>query len=137
MAWGPYGFKHPPANHRGHRVPQPALDPARNLPYRMGRRKPCRPMFDLSADPPPETTCCDAPASAPTEKKPVLIVLHQEQSNPGRVGRLLRAQGHRLDVRRPRFGDPLPKTLRGHAAAVIFGGPMSANDPDAFIKAEI
>ena len=45
--------------------------------------------------------------------------------------------GHRLDVRRPRFGDPLPETLSDHAGAVIFGGPMSANDPDDFIRREI
>jgi len=68
---------------------------------------------------------------------PVLIVLHQETSTPGRVGNVLRALGHRLDIRRPRFGDPLPETLDGHAGAVIFGGPMSVNDPDDFIRREI
>jgi GMP synthase (glutamine-hydrolysing) len=52
---------------------------------------------------------------------PVLIVLHQETSTPGRVGNALRALGHGLDIRRPRFGDPLPETLDGHAGAVIFG----------------
>src|SRR4029453_8748990 len=36
-----------------------------------------------------------------------------------------------------RFGDPLPETMAGHAAAIIFGGPMSANDPDDFIRREI
>ena len=70
-----------------------------------------------------------------TEK--VLIVLHQEQSTPGRVGYALRDRGYALDIRRPRFGDPLPTTLAEHAGAVIFGGPQSANDPDDFIKAEI
>src|SRR5450631_2391591 len=68
---------------------------------------------------------------------PVLIVLHQETSTPGRVGNALRALGYRLDIRRPRFGDPLPETLEGHAGAVIFGGPMSANDPDDFVRQEI
>ena len=71
------------------------------------------------------------------QDKPVLIVLHQEHSTPGRVGRLLKAQGYRLDVRRPRFGDALPATMADHAGAVIFGGPMSANDPDPFIRTEI
>jgi GMP synthase (glutamine-hydrolysing) len=42
---------------------------------------------------------------------PVLIVLHQESSTPGRVGNVLRALGHPLDIRRPRFGDSLPETL--------------------------
>ncbi len=78
---------------------------------------------------------CDGRAG--TAPKPVLIILHQEQSTPGRIGRLLRAQGLTLDIRRPRYGDPLPRTMAGHAGAVIFGGPMSANDPDDFIKAEI
>src|SRR6202158_2807273 len=68
---------------------------------------------------------------------PVLIILHQETSTPGRVGNALRALGHGLDIRRPRFGDSLPETLDGHAGAVIFGGPMSANDPDDFVRQEI
>jgi GMP synthase (glutamine-hydrolysing) len=70
-------------------------------------------------------------------KLPVLVVLHQEHSTPGRVGRLLEERGHRLDIRRPRFGDPLPSTMAEHAGAVIFGGPMSANDKDEFIRTEI
>jgi GMP synthase (glutamine-hydrolysing) len=69
--------------------------------------------------------------------EPILIILHQEHSTPGRVGYLLQRLGYGLDVRRPRFGDPLPDTLRDHAAAVIFGGPMSANDDDDFIRQEI
>jgi GMP synthase (glutamine-hydrolysing) len=68
---------------------------------------------------------------------PVLIVLHQETSTPGRIGNALRAVGYPLDIRRPRFGDPLPETLDHHAGAVIFGGPMSANDPDDYVRREI
>jgi len=67
----------------------------------------------------------------------VLIVLHQEHSTPGRVGYSLQQLGYRLDVRRPRFGDRLPESMSDHAAAVIFGGPMSANDEDEFIRREI
>ncbi|WP_332700368.1 glutamine amidotransferase [Bosea sp. (in: a-proteobacteria)] len=70
-------------------------------------------------------------------RKPVLIVLHQEHSTAGRVGRLLAERGYALDIRKPRFGEPLPQTMQEHAGAVIFGGPMSANDPDDFVKAEI
>jgi GMP synthase (glutamine-hydrolysing) len=70
-------------------------------------------------------------------KKPVLIVLHQENSNPGHVGQWFVRNGHQLDIRKPRFGEPLPPTLAGHCGAVIFGGPMSANDKDAFIGTEI
>ena len=67
---------------------------------------------------------------------PILIVLHQEHSTPGRVGNVLRNLGYPLDVRRPRFGDPLPDTMEGHAGAVIFGGPMSANDTEDFVHRE-
>lgn len=70
-------------------------------------------------------------------RKPVLIILHQEHSTPGHVGRLLIESGHPLDIRRPRYGEPLPETLAGHAGTVIFGGPMSANDADDFVKREI
>jgi GMP synthase (glutamine-hydrolysing) len=69
--------------------------------------------------------------------RPVLVVLHQETSSPGRVGNALRALGYGLDIRRPRFGDALPVTLDAHAGAVIFGGPMSANDGDDYVRAEI
>ena len=68
---------------------------------------------------------------------PVLIVLHQETSAPGRIGNALRALGYLLDIRRPRFGDALPETLAAHSGAVIFGGPMSANDPDDYVRREI
>jgi GMP synthase (glutamine-hydrolysing) len=70
-------------------------------------------------------------------KLPVLIVLHQEASTPGRIGHVLRDMGYPLDIRRPVLGDPLPATMAGHAAAIIFGGPMSANDPDDYLKREI
>lgn len=68
--------------------------------------------------------------------KPILVILHQEQSNPGHIGQTLKLHGHALDIRRPRFCDSLPLTLAGHDGLVIFGGPMSANDPDDYIKRE-
>src|SRR5579884_4100469 len=74
---------------------------------------------------------------AATMQQQILTILHQEHSTPGRVGHALQQLGFRLDVRRPRFGDPLPTSMAEHAAAIIFGGPMSANDPDDFIRREI
>lgn len=74
--------------------------------------------------------------AATADKLPVLIILHQEGSTAGRVGRLLAERGHPLDIRRPRLGDRLPETLALHAGVVIFGGPMSANDPDDWLRAE-
>ncbi|MHC5655341.1 glutamine amidotransferase [Stappia sp.] len=71
------------------------------------------------------------------DRPKVLIVLHQETSTPGRVGQELVRRGFALDIRRPRFGDLLPETLADHAGAVVFGGPMSANDPEAFVSREI
>jgi GMP synthase (glutamine-hydrolysing) len=76
-------------------------------------------------------------AKTSKDRQPILIVLHQERSSPGRVGQMLLDKGYALDIRRPVLGDPLPDTLAHHAGAVIFGGPMSANDPDDFVKAEI
>ena len=73
----------------------------------------------------------------PADDRPVLIVLHQERSTPGRVGQMLQARGLRLDIRRPALGHKLPETLADHAGVVIFGGPMSANDTDDFVKYEI
>lgn len=70
-------------------------------------------------------------------KKPVLIVLHQEHSSPGAIGQWFLAHGHPLDVKRPRFGCELPSTLDRYAAAVVFGGPMSANDSDDWLRKEI
>ena len=67
-------------------------------------------------------------------KAPVLVILHQEHSTPGRVGRLLAERGHRLDILSRRVPS---ETLARHAGAVIFGGPMSVNDGEDFIRREI
>ena len=79
----------------------------------------------------PNFACNGAPP-----KLPVCIVLHQERSDPGHVGQWSRRNGYALDVRKPRYGDPLPATLQHHCGAVMFGGPMSANDRDDFIYQE-
>jgi GMP synthase (glutamine-hydrolysing) len=76
----------------------------------------------------------DASGAAPRD---VLVIVHRPESNPGRVGQWLRANGYRLDIRCPRAGCPLPQTLDHHAGVIVFGGPMSANDPDDYIKREI
>ncbi|POO54683.1 glutamine amidotransferase [Agrobacterium rosae] len=77
------------------------------------------------------------PSRQQRKQDTILIVLHQERSTPGRVGQMLIEKGYRLDIRRPALGDELPVTLGAHKGAVIFGGPMSANDPEPFIKSEI
>lgn len=74
----------------------------------------------------------------PEMSKTILAVVHRPESSMGRVGHLLREAGHRLDVRCPASGDPLPADLDSHDAVVVFGGAVSAND-DAlpFIRAEL
>jgi GMP synthase (glutamine-hydrolysing) len=95
-------------------------------------------MFEAGASQREVSHICKATAGADAAqaKKPVLIVLHQEHSNPGHVGQWFCRNGHALDICKPRFGDRLPETLAKHCGAVIFGGPMSANDTDEFIRAE-
>ncbi|WP_294534157.1 glutamine amidotransferase [uncultured Rhodoblastus sp.] len=73
----------------------------------------------------------------PPRRKPVLIVLHGEDSTPGRIGRLLGELGAPLDLRRPCLGEPLPKNMSGHSGAVFFGGAMSVNDEADWLRREI
>lgn len=73
---------------------------------------------------------------APASRPRILIILHQEASSAGRVGQWLEQAGFSLDIRRPVLGQQLPETLEHHAGAIIFGGPMSANDSVDFIRAE-
>lgn len=80
---------------------------------------------------------CAAGTHGPRGRRPVLLVVHQATSSPGHVGRWFRDHGFPLDIRRPFAGDALPATLAGHAGAVVFGGPQSANDADAYISREI
>lgn len=72
------------------------------------------------------------------EPRKILLVLHQETSESGRIGSALHALGYELDTRRPVLGQALPETMDEHAGVVVFGGPMSANDEHLpGIRAEI
>src|SRR3954451_16879108 len=64
----------------------------------------------------------------------ILVVLHQEHSTPGRVGRLLAERGYTLDIKRPPLGCVLPDSLEDYAGVVVFGGPMSANDEHDWLR---
>lgn len=79
----------------------------------------------------------EAPDTKRDAKRPILIVLHQERSSAGRVGQILERKGFSLDIRRPALGDELPPTLEAHSGTIIFGGPMSANDEEEFVRREI
>jgi len=69
--------------------------------------------------------------------KTALIILHQDRSIPGDIGRKLINRGYNLDIRRPCIGDVLPNHLNEHALVVILGGPISVNDQADYIKYEI
>jgi GMP synthase (glutamine-hydrolysing) len=71
-------------------------------------------------------------------KLPVLLVVHQKTSDPGRIGMRLRTMGWPIDICRHACGDPLPESLDGYSGVVIFGGPQSANDDhEDFIRNEL
>lgn len=69
----------------------------------------------------------------------ILLVVQRPTSNPGRVGAMLRAMGYAAEVRVPSAGHGLPATLDAYAGAIVFGGPMSANDDNTlpFIREEL
>ena len=69
--------------------------------------------------------------------KKALLILHQKRSVAGDVGIKLKKRGYELEFCRPPLGDSLPNELNLFSLVVIFGGPMSANDEDEFIKKEI
>lgn len=58
----------------------------------------------------------------------LLLVMQTQDADAGRCGRKLRERHYALDVCRPLAGEPLPVGMDGYAGAIIFGGPMSAND---------
>ena len=76
---------------------------------------------------------------SPAMNKRILLIVHQATSNPGRIGRLVAEFGYEPVICRHACGDPLPETMDEYAAAVIFGGPMSANDGGElpFMQAEL
>ena len=69
--------------------------------------------------------------------KKVLYVLHQKTSVAGDVGNKFKNRGFNADIIRPPLGDILPTDLTPYSAIVIFGGPMSVNDDEQFIRDEI
>ncbi|MBT5194563.1 MAG: glutamine amidotransferase [Rhodospirillaceae bacterium] len=71
-------------------------------------------------------------------KQRILLIVHRDTSDPGRIDHVAEEFGYQPVICRHACGDPLPETLDDFAAAVIFGGPMSANDDHLpFIRAEL
>ena len=69
--------------------------------------------------------------------KTALFILHQQTSEAGDIANKLKIRGFNFEIRRPSLGDSLPTNLDNYSAIVVFGGPMSANDNDEFMKKEI
>jgi len=69
----------------------------------------------------------------------LLLVMQAPDASPPPRRRLLRQRGHQLEYCYPQAGQPLPAGLDGYAGAVVFGGPMSANDDGALpgIRAQL
>ena len=65
--------------------------------------------------------------------KKAFIIVHQRRSSTGVVVIKLKHSWYKLDVRRPSLGESLPDNMQEHDLAVIYGGPMSANDNAEFI----
>lgn len=63
-----------------------------------------------------------------SESPRLLVVMQTLDGRAGRCGRKLREWGYQLEFRYPLAGEPLPAGMDGYAGAVVFGGPMSAND---------
>ena len=61
-------------------------------------------------------------ALTPAESPSILVIVHQESSDPGRIGEKLRGLGYQLDIRRPCLGQDLPADMSGHAGCVAFTG---------------
>ena len=67
----------------------------------------------------------------------IAVVIHKETTSPGRVGEKLVAMGYELDIRAPVLGEPLPDDLENYAGVVVFGGHMSVNDDEPYLKKEM
>ena len=69
--------------------------------------------------------------------KTALFILHQKTSEAGDIANKLKRRSFHFEIRRPSLGESLPTNLNKYSAIVIFGGPMSANDDDEYMKKEI
>ncbi len=63
-----------------------------------------------------------------TDPPRLLLVMQGRDASAGRCRRKLRERGYQLDYCYPQSGEPLPNGMDGYAGAMVFGGPMSAND---------
>jgi GMP synthase-like glutamine amidotransferase len=60
--------------------------------------------------------------------RPILVVQHEADAPPARVGDWLTAAGAELDIRCPFAGDELPTDFSEHSGLVVMGGAVGAYD---------
>ena len=69
--------------------------------------------------------------------KKALFILHQKTSEAGDLGNKLKKRNFIFYIRRPTLGEKLPTNLKDYNLIVVFGGPMSANDNNEFIRLKV
>ncbi|MBI04880.1 MAG: glutamine amidotransferase [Pelagibacteraceae bacterium] len=69
--------------------------------------------------------------------KTALFILHQKTSEAGNIKKKLKKRGFNFEMIRPSLGEDLPNNLDKYQTIVVFGGPMSVNDDDEYMKKEI
>jgi GMP synthase (glutamine-hydrolysing) len=67
----------------------------------------------------------------------ILTLIHKDTSIPGLVGQKLESMGYQLEIRAPILGDSLPKRVEDYAGLLVFGGPMSVNDNEEYLRKEL
>lgn len=75
----------------------------------------------------------------PATVRKILLVVHQITSEPGLIGRVLQDLHYDLEICCPAIAQPLPSSMDSYDGAIVFGGPMSANDDAtlSFIRDEL
>lgn len=58
-----------------------------------------------------------------------VVFQHSEIGGPGRLGLTLRDHAHKLDIRRPDKGDPIPPDLDDVDGVISLGGPQNVDEP--------
>ena len=61
---------------------------------------------------------------------PLLVIQHEADDPPSRLGDWLMAAGADLDVRRAHAGEEIPETLTAHSGVVVLGGAPGAYDDE-------
>lgn len=74
---------------------------------------------------------------------PIVVLQHADSDSIGRLGPILRDQGHALDIRRldlspVQGGRPIPPDYDNVSAVISLGGPMNVGDAGVpWIEAEL